>query len=166
MRYSYIDLSAQHVEEFDQFCPLNEYRTIQPAQIPNDLLSIVPGGLWEKSDSLFLMSSGSAVATAYCMINCNRWDFKASAIDQEPIFFAHVGGDPKLNGIVVHHGNWNGRTTPVPPDFHSYLMSSGLGNYYPISSVPSTTSGSITSLTHNTQHEAFDVGLKKIIERS
>jgi len=161
--YSYIDLVKEHVEEFASLCPLNQYCTIQPAQVPQSLLSIVPNGLWEKSDSLFLMSSGSALATAYCMINCNRWDSPANAIDQEPIFFAHIGGEPTLNGIIVHHGNWPGRTTPVPPEFHPYLIASGLGNYYPISSNPGTISGSITTLSHTSQHGAFDAGLKEII---
>lgn len=162
-KYSYIELIEKHVNEFDSFCPRNEYRIIQPANVSQSLLSIVPNGLWEKSDSLFLMSSGSAGATAYCMINCNRWDSQANAIDQEPIFFAHVGGEPQLNGIIVHHGNWPGRTTPVPPEFHPYLMSSGLGKYYPISSIPGTISGSIETLTNTSQHGAFDTGLKKII---
>lgn len=162
--YSYLNLSEEHVDQFNYQCPLNEYRVIKPSDLSQDLLSIVPNGLWEKTDSLFLMSSGSAVATAYCMINCNRWDFRASAIDQEPILFAHIGGTPRLDGIVVHHGNWPGRTTEVPPEFYPYLDSSGLGNHFPIASIPGTMSGSITDLTHTAQRGAFEAGVQRIIK--
>lgn len=163
-KYSYIDLSAEHIEQFNQQCPLNEYRVVRPSDLSQGLLKIVPNGLWAKTDSLFLMSSGSAVATAYCMINCNRWDFKASAIDQEPIFFATFGGNPRLDAMVLHHGDWPGRTTVVPQEFFNYLQSSGLGNYYPISSIPATMSGSIFDLSNTAQSGAFDAGVKRIIK--
>lgn len=162
-KYSYFDLSDDHVNEFNQLCPLNEYRILAPVEVEKCLSGIVPDGLWEKTDSLFLMSSGSALATAYCMVNCNRYDFKADAIDQEPILFAQNCSEPRLKGIIIHHGNWNGRTESVHPDFHTYLESSGIGNYYPLADLPSTTSGSISTLTSVSQIGAFDKGVKKII---
>lgn len=162
--FSYLNLTPKYVKEFNKLCPLNEYRVLEPASIPNEMLNLVPTGLWKKTDSLFLMSSGSAIATAYGMINCNRWDFKASAIDQEPIFFAHIGGSPVLDGIVIHHGNWPGRTTQVPPTFQAYLVSSGIGNHFPISSTPSTLSGSILTLGDTPQRGAFAAGLERVMK--
>lgn len=165
-RYSYFDLKQDHIDGFNQLCPLNEFRIYAPAKIEENLLEIVPTGLWEKSDNLFLMSSGSTVATAYCMVNCSRYDSKANAIDQEPILFAHVGGAPRLTGIIIHHGNWEGRTQPVPSDFQTYLRNSGLGNYYPMADLPTSTSGPINHIKSVSQIGAFDKGVQRIIQKA
>lgn len=164
MKYSSHPLADGHVNEFNALCPLNEFRVYAPDQINSGLLQSVPQGLWDKSDNLLLMSSGSAVATAYCMINCSRFDDRANEIDQEPIFFAHYGGEPRLDRIIIHHGDWPGRTIPVPPDFHSYLTTSGLGNYYPLSNLPTSTAGPIIELAGLSHIAAFDKGVQKIIQ--
>lgn len=162
--YSHFDLEQDDIDGFKQLCPLNEFRILAPARIEKDALRIVPDGLWDKSDNLFLMSSGSATATAYCMVNCSRYDNNASAIDHEPILFAHVGGTPRLNGIIVHHGNWKGRTQPVPSDFETYLENTGLGNHYPMAGLPTSKSGPIEIIKSVSQIGAFDKGVRRIVQ--
>lgn len=67
--------------------------------------------LLERSDSIFIMASGTNAGTAYYMLNLNRVDFRAGAVDQQPFGIAFLGDIPAPSGVFVQHGNWGGRTS-------------------------------------------------------
>ena len=162
-KWDYIEIDTDDIKAFRHINPANEFRILAPAQVEQSLFRIVPSGLWAKTDSLFIMSSGNATGTAYCMINCSRYDSNVKAIDQEPIFFAYIGNQPICSGIIIHHGKWKDRTTKLPDEFQNYLLTSGLGNYYPIKDFPVSTSGPITEIKCASIHGAFETGVKRII---
>jgi len=61
---------------------------------------------------------------------------------------------------MIHHGDWENRTTNPPQQFWDHLIVSGIGNYYPLSELPSKTSGRIQELNVDSQSQAFE----KLIE--
>lgn len=151
-KYDWFDMSNQNRKEWEDLCPVNEFRIVKPDQLP----SVLPKSLTSKFDSVFILASGSADDTiVYYMINGNRVDYKVGQIDQQPLGLAFVGPDPIPSGCLIQHGDWEGRSTIPPDEFWYYLTESGIGNLYPISELPPRNSGSIKELKSQSQWDAF-----------
>lgn len=150
-KYDWFDISDQDKKDWEEICPVNEYRILKPEDFPN----VLPESLVDKYDSIFIMASGSSNGVAYYMANGNRVDFMDSAIDQQPFGLAFVGSDVIPSGSLIQHGDWEGRTTYPPPEFWEHISCSGIGNCYPLSELPTSNSGSIEDLKVNSQKDAF-----------
>jgi len=152
-KYDWFDISNEKREEWEKLCPVNEFRIVKPNQVP----SIIPESLVEKFDSVLIVSSASTAGqVAYYMANGNRVDFKAGEIDQMPFGLAFVGASAIPSGALIQHGDWANRSTKPPPDFWTHVSESGIGRCYPLSELPSSSSGSIHELKIDSQHKAFD----------
>ncbi len=149
--WSYINTSGIERAACERICPIGEYRVVDRAAIPEFIAS----GLRVKADSALIVASGSPDGTMMFMVNINRVDRKAVAIDQEPFAIVFNGNAPALSGCIIHHGDWRGRTTMPPPEFWTALAASGLGNRYPYSELPSKVAGLITELAIQSHHDAF-----------
>jgi hypothetical protein len=158
MNYSYFDISAENFEGWRSLCPIGEYRVISPGSVP----SIVPAGLTRKADSIIIAASGTHGGTAIYMVNINRVDHRAQAIDQQPFLLAFVGTLPVGSGVLVHHGNWTDRTTKPPTEFWQHIQQSGIGSVWPIDTLPTYHAGSLSELTNPSHGSAFRTGLSEI----
>ena len=151
-KYSWFNVSNVQRKEFEELCPVNEFRIVKPSELP----SIIPEELRNKFDSVLIVASGSSSNNvAYYMINGNRVDFKDNSIDQEPFGLAFIGEIAAASGSLIHHGDWKNRTTEPPDEFWDYVSASEIGNCYPLSELPTEPSGSIKDLNVISQKEAF-----------
>ena len=128
-------------------CPPGEFRVVDAAAIPP---SVISQGLLETTTSIFMMCSGTDSGRLYVMMNLNRVD--GPDIDQMPYAIAYDGSTPIPSGVLIQHANYPGRTTPVPPGFHTFVAASGI---YPLSELPSNRSGRIGELRIGSQQDAF-----------
>ena len=164
-KISWFNISSQDREEWEEFCPTNEYRIYDPETFQIRFPGLFSDELVQKSAEVFVMASGSDRGIAYYMANVMRIHEKDYAIDQEPFGLAFVGPQAYPSGCLLHHGDWPGRTTTYPPaDFYDRVLNSGLGLHYPVVELPVKPSGSIHELEVESQHEAFNKVVFKIKE--
>jgi hypothetical protein len=107
-----------------------------------------------KCDSAVVMSSTGDKGTVIFVCNALRVDHKDLAIDQEPFGIALLSTGAVESGLFLHHGNWHGRTTAVPPQFWDDVAASGLGNCCPGTQLPSST-GPFSDLAGTSHEQAF-----------
>ncbi|WP_337173499.1 hypothetical protein [Paludisphaera sp.] len=161
---SFVLLSRDKAQELKRLCPADEsepwYRVIPQEQIP----SVFPASFRSKLDHAVIMGSGDANGMTYLVVNAQRIDEKASAIDQEPFGMVFDNGVASESGVFVHHGDWAGRTeSGVPPAFWDHVSASGIGNFYPPPSLPPNASGSLQDLEMTSNMHAFNQTLKKLL---
>ena len=147
---SWFATGDEEASEWSALCPINSYRVISPAEIP----SVIPSGLVAKVDSAFVAASGTEHGDILFMLNLNRVDKNAHAVDQEPfsILFHPSGGSN--SGCLVHHGDWEGRTSKPPQNFWDAIQASGMNRYYPFEEFPND-SGPLSELKGTSQEGAF-----------
>ncbi len=150
MKLDRFDLSYESRKQWGHLCPEDVWRNIEVGKL-NGLL---PSDLLAKSNSVFVMCSGSPQATAY-VANLNRVDFSDQAIDQEPyiIIFDHV--QSTASGGFVHHGNWDRRTIKPGAGFFDAVSASGIQAHYPLAEIPTSSSGYMKDLQVSSQKDAF-----------
>lgn len=158
MEDSWVPIDGEKRTEWENLCPVGEYRVIEANRVP----AILAPGLVEKGHSYLVMASGSTTGTAYYMVNVNRIDAKANAIDQEPFGIAFVGNDPVYSGCYIHHGDWEGRTRPIPNGFVHGVLGTTLSACYSVTSIPSEPAGKIEDLQVKSQHDAFLQLMKRL----
>jgi hypothetical protein len=158
MKDSWVPIDNEKRAEWDDLCPVGEYRVIGANEVP----TVLARGLVEKGHSYLVMASGSTTGTAYYMVNVNRIDDKANAIDQEPFGIAFVGNEPVYSGCYIHHGNWDGRTRPIPEGFVQGVLGSTLSTCYSVTSIPDEPAGKIEDLQIKSQRDAFLQLMKRL----
>lgn len=157
-KVTWFNTSNEIRSEWENICPVNEFRIIPPSELP----PIIPAPLIEKTDSIFIVSSGSQYGQILYMANMHRVDYKDFAIDQQPFGVVFQGSKPATSGCLLHHGNWENRTVHPPDEFWMALQSSGIGNLYPFSELPSTNMGNVSELKVTSQHAAFSKLVKTL----
>lgn len=151
MKHSWVPIDNEKRSAWEALCPVGEYRVLQAEDVPD----VISPGLIEKGHSFLMIASGSTTGTAYYMVNVNRIDIAAGAIDQEPFGIAFVGDNPAYSGCYIHHGNWPGRTRPIPSGFISGVSGSTLACCYSVTSIPDLPAGKIQDLKVSSQQDAF-----------
>jgi hypothetical protein len=137
-----------------EFCPVGQYRVATPEEIPSGIL---PQGLLAKTHDILVLCSGTPNGRTYFMLNANRID--RNDVDQMPYAIAFDETQSVPSGLLIQHGSYTGRTTPLPKDFHEYVAASGI---YPIKEMPSNRSGLTTELKIGSQEEAFKLLVNRI----
>jgi hypothetical protein len=158
--FTWFDTSQEDRSEWQKLCPAGEYRIVSPNSVP----AVIPRGLLNKADSVLVVASGSAEGQILYMVNIHRADTRALAIDQEPFGIIFHGNSPASAGCLLHHGNWQDRTTKPPPQFWIALHSSSIGLCLPLVTLPNTPAGPITQLNNPSQHDAFTALVAKMKE--
>ncbi|HEX7049052.1 MAG TPA: hypothetical protein VF188_02480 [Longimicrobiales bacterium] len=138
------------------------YSWLQPHQLP----TTIPATLRTKLPTALLMWERTPSGTTILVCNGIRYDAKANALDQEPFGVAVYPSGASTAGIFAHHGSWNGRTAPLPPAIGDIIGSSSLWDYYPLSEVPSTSSGPLTDLKRTSYEGAFRAVVSQLLQRS
>lgn len=150
-RYDWFNVKNEDRRKWESLCPPGEYRIL-----PREALSgILPEPLINKFTNFFIMASGTSSGNVYYMANGNRIDFNDNAVDQMPFGLAFVGDNPIASGCFIQHGDWENRTTTPPNEFWLEIRSSGIPTHYPLSELPTESSGKITDLKIDSQHHAF-----------
>lgn len=160
MKYDWFNISDQDRTEWERLCPLNHYRVLPPT----GLLGPIPSGLTGKYDSVVIAASGTTDGMAFFMINGNRFDRKYGEIDQMPFGIGFIGASGVGSGVLIQHGDWEYRTTPIPSGFYDRVAASGLGTAYPLSTFPPSDYGRLDELFCGAtgQYDAFRTIVKAI----
>lgn len=161
MQYSWIDIRNADFQNLFNECPVGGYLVVTPTEAGR-LIPVLSTAHLVKADSVFIMCSGTATGIAYYMANINRVENGNLEIDQDPLGFAVIENETLPSGCYIQHGNWMGRTIPPPDGFSGYVISSGLGNCFPLPTMPPSSKGSIEELSNSSQEKAFEKILKKI----
>ena len=136
------------------------YKVLRKDEIPSCFSSI----LKQKCDHAVVMVSdvstakdfGAPAAATVVVCNAQRVDPKEKAIDQEPFGIAVIGDEPAPSGLLLHHGDWNGRTvSDLPEGFWKYVESSGVGDYFPFQKFPGGACGPLDDLRKTSHGMAF-----------
>jgi hypothetical protein len=150
-RYDWFNVKNEDRRKWESLCPPGEYRIL-----PREALSgILPEPLINKFANFFIMASGTSSGNVYYMANGNRVDFNDNAVDQMPFGLAFVGDNPIASGCFIQHGDWENRTTTPPNEFWLEISSSRISTHYPLSELPTESSGKIVDLKIDSQHHAF-----------
>lgn len=96
------------------------------------------------------------------MVNINRIDQTNRAIDQEAFGIAFRSDDTTTSGCLIHHGQWENRTSKPPQRFWDAVAASGIGNCYHIQELPVATSGTLSELCIRSQEGAFQKVVAKL----
>ena len=113
--------------------------------------------------SALLMWERNSSSSVFLVFNGMRLDKKDNAIDQEPFGIVINSTGANTYGIFVHHGDWPNRTIPITSEVQKILESTSLGNYFPLTEVPQSSSGPLTELK-NTSHEgAFKKTINELL---
>lgn len=149
MWFDWQEKPAIEFSELINLCPVGEYRVIPVGGFPT---GIVSSELLAKCDSVFVLCSGTDYGRTYAMFNFNRID--GAEVDQMPYALAFDGGDVLPSGVLIQHGSYPGRTTPLPNDYYPYVAASGT---YPLKELPQAFEGSIKDLNIGSQEEALNL---------
>lgn len=122
-----------------------EYKKIENHELPQ---KIIDNGLVNKCNSFILAASGSTNGMLYSFVGI-RPD-KGGVIDEHPFVYYYDYGDSSKNfGGIIHHGDWEERTTSMESWQMSALSSSGLTASFTYKSIPPGGSGSLNDLKKN-----------------
>jgi len=145
-----------------------EYKRISKNDLPSP---ININGLSNKCNSFIAAASGSTDGIHYSIVGI-RPD-KGNLVDEHPFVFYYDYNDPSKNfGGIIHHGDWNERTTLLNQEQISALNASGLTANFTYKSIPFSGSGSLEDLRKNGMLEGlsdqFEILIKKreIAEKS
>jgi hypothetical protein len=151
MKYSRYDPPFTSYDQWKSICSEGTWRVISPTQL--DVL--LPDGILNKTNSIFIISSGSTDGSSVFVANLNRIDKPYRAIDQTPFIAAFDHSGSIARGGFIQHGNWRGRTTYPGDEFFNIISASGIQAYYPLTEMPISGSGINAELHVDSQHQAF-----------
>lgn len=155
--YSYSELG----KDLMGLVPDNAYVVIDKGTLYDYLPNKLKGDYYNKlADKHLLVKTVDKSSGTLAMININRIDKKHKEIDQDQWGLVWRSGQstPSASGALYSHGSWKGRTKPIdiPNEWIEGVLDSGLGNYIPITTLPSLSSGSIDDLESTSHWYAID----------
>jgi hypothetical protein len=157
LKTNWIVLTPEQQAEIDHFTPLQGWRIMPQSELP----SVFPADFRAKIDSAFVIAKETPTGGGYLVFNALRVDHKDKAIDQEPFgLIVHATG-ASSSGMFLHHGNWEGRTEPPPPEFWDQVSASGIGDYFYTYPPAGCREGTIDQLPKG-HREAFEAVISRI----
>jgi len=124
-------------------------------------------GLLARAIEVVEITAPTASGATVVMYNVHRVDARASAIDHDAfVVVVHASG-ASTAGHFIHHGGWEGRTTPheVPSDYTNEITSSGIASYYQARPMTGASSGELSELSGGNA-AAFQVVTGLVLNRS
>lgn len=153
--FNYFPVTNEPKAKWEAICPPGEFRIVSGSMMQSSFSSILSKDLLIKFDSVFIAGSATADGIVYFLANGNRIHPKDNAIDQMPFGLMFIGDSTSGSGCLIQHGNWPGRTIPIPGDFWNHISASGISNYYSLSEIPTSASGKLSDLKIDSQYTAF-----------
>jgi len=81
-------------------------------------------------------------------INLRRWDTRDSAVDQEILAISFDDGQASGEAVIIHHGNWAGRTEKVrtSESYKAACASPAISDLLVLKSLPQKSQGPLSDL--------------------
>jgi len=144
MKLKTFSLSEAQRIEIDRRSGRSGWRRLHPDEAP----SFLPESLVARSVEIVEVSAPTSSGATVVLYNCHRVDAPDRAIDHEPfVVVVHESGT-STGGHFVHHGDWEGRSTPlvIPSEFTGEITSSGVAEYFRARPVTDGSSGPLAEL--------------------
>ena len=141
MKFSTYGGSYAEYEAWRAICPEGHWKRLSPSALRGRL----PDNLLDKTNAVFLLSSASPDVSAF-VVNINRVEPSASAIDQEVFVMTFDHSASAAEGYFVHHGQGQGRTVQPGSTFFAAVAASGVEHHYPYQHMPPGSSGVLSDL--------------------
>ncbi|MCC6463120.1 MAG: hypothetical protein IT260_21810 [Saprospiraceae bacterium] len=129
-------------EQWGKFIPLNSYDVKQVNQLPEFIQKV---GVVQKFNSALTVSSGSADKNFYGIIGY-RPDKSNTVIDEHAFVFIEDKKTGQIEGGIIHHAAYEGRTTNLSPEMTQNLNLFGVTTKISILRLPTSFSGSLDDL--------------------
>jgi len=123
MKSQFFPLEKEKVNEIQNICSPNRYCVLDQDSIP----SVIPEKLKQKCRGAVVVASTCDTGVVYC-INLQRVDLKDKAIDQMPYAVVTVP-DTAASSCLLHHADYQGRTTHPDNGFLQMVNASGIEQY-------------------------------------
>jgi len=166
MKTSVLSLTSTQKLEFEEIADSLPYGAGYIKLTPDKLPSAIPESLRRKMPLAILMFEKTTDGCTYIICNGIRHDEKANALDQEPFGVAIYSTGSSPEGLFIHHGTWERRSIPITQDIKGILTSTGLGDYFPLTDIPTASSGQISELRKTSQEGAFNTMMNELTSRS
>ena len=141
MKFSTYAGTYADYQEWREICAEGHWKRLSPSALRGRL----PDDLLDKTNAAFVLSSASPAVSAF-VVNINRVEPSASAIDQEAYVITFDHSASAVEGYFVHHGLWPGRTIRPGSSFFEAVTASGIEHYYPYQHMPPGSSGVLSDL--------------------
>lgn len=155
MKYDYFNVDSENLDNWKKVCPPDEYRVYSRVDFQTILPNLLPEALTNKYDSVIIAGSATQGGTIFYMVNGNRVDSSAGAIDQMPLGLAFVGNTTAGSACLMQHGSYTGRSTTPPIEFWNHVSASQIDKYYPLAEVPKEAAGKLSDMHIDSQNIAF-----------
>ncbi|MDP1675331.1 MAG: hypothetical protein Q8L88_00585 [Bacteroidota bacterium] len=142
---------------FNTICPENEYRILKAGEYPPE----IPEGLASKFNHMYCASSGFQNSVVYVFTGV-RVD--GDAVDEHPFVVSFDKKTGDVEGGLLHHGDWEGRTTPISEKMKYHINESGIQSYFPFIQLPHE-QGPIQELMDTSLSAAFWASVGAIEEK-
>lgn len=166
MKTSVLSLTSTQKSEFEGIANNFPYGAGYIRLTQDKLPSAIPESLRNKMPLAILMFEKTTDGRTYIVCNGIRYDEKTNALDQEPFGVAVYSTGSSPEGVFIHHGTWRRRSIPITQDIKGVLTSTGLGDYFPLTDIPTVSSGQLSELRKTSQEGAFNIMMNEITSRS
>jgi len=160
MKCQFFHVEKEKVQEVSAICDPGKYKVLNQASIP----SIIPEGLKEKCQEAVVVASTCDTGVVIC-INLQRVDSKDKAIDQMP-FALIASPNMGASSCLLHHADYDGRTTHPDESFWQMVNASGIEQYVQISESPPNWQGPVSELKGSSHEKGFLKSKEVIIEHN
>jgi hypothetical protein len=145
------------IHKWQSYCPELTYNEVKLIELP----AWLPQGLVSKFNTAVVASSGN---TEVFVVVIMGYRIDGSFIDEHPYVVAFDKNSGKSYSGIIHHGDWAGRTTKIPPKMKKLMRTSGITTNFRFSRKPDKPKGTLAELKRKGILGAFAHSVK-IIER-
>lgn len=158
MKCQFFHVEKKEVEEVSRVCEPGKYRVLDQASIP----SVIPEGLRGKCQEAVVVASTCDTGVVIC-INLQRVDTKNKAIDQMPFALVAIP-NMAASSCLLHHADYQGRTTYPDDNFWQIVNASGIEQYIQSPESPPNKCGPLSELKGSSHEKGFLKSKAVIIE--
>jgi hypothetical protein len=149
MKSQFFPLEKEKVNEIQNICSPNRYCVLDQDSIP----SVIPEKLKQKCRGAVVVASTCDTGVVYC-INLQRVDLKDKAIDQMPYAVVTVP-DNAASSCLLHHSDYQGRTTHPDNSFLQMVNASGIEQYKQLQEPLPHKEGPLSELKGSSHEKGF-----------
>lgn len=132
-------------DEWSSFISLNTYKIVKVGELPE---FIKKNGVSQKFNSALVVASGSADQNFYGIIGY-RPDKRNTVIDEHAFVYIEDKNSQNIEGGIIHHASYDGRTTELSAEMTQKLNDSGVTTEISMSRLPTFPSGSLDDLKND-----------------
>lgn len=141
-------------EQWNQFCPVMEYRVVQK----NDFPEFLPDGLTDKFNCAMAAGSGNANVDTFLF---QGFRIDGSAIDEHQYIVTFDKNNGNVFAGFVEHADYKDRTTEMPDEMRELISLSGINVPVQFPRKPEQTTGTLGYLQDQGLIEGFETAIKK-----